>query len=436
MRSHKRSIPLSSVVLALGVLGTGQAHAGGFYVQEQSARQMGSAFAGSGADTSDASIVYSNPAGITQLQGRQFQANAHLVNVSAKLKNAGSTAATPATGGAFVPYNGQDSTNPYDPVVIPSVFATTPLSKDWSAGISVTTPFGIKNNYDPDFFGRYYAFETSLYTIDVQPTLAYKVSPKLSIGAGPNIQYAKARLKNAIPSPVTAGGPIPATDGVQDLAGDDVAYGYTAGILYMPDPTLRFGLSYRSEIHHQMDGRVIVRNPVDIGGAVSQSGASANVDLPGITNFSIAYDAAPNMTLLAQTQFFSWSNFEQLNVTTDNGGFEALPQHFKDRMNFSVGFDYGCSENLRLRMGYMYDPTPTESNFRGSSTPDGDRQWFTAGMRYAVADSLTLDASVARLSITDEAINLTRVFPTGATTMQGTTQGDATLVGVGMSYRF
>ena len=413
-----------------------QAHAGGFYIQEQSTRQLGSAFAGAAADPTDASTVYSNPAGITELRGKQFRADAQLIRVDAKLKNSGSEASTPGTGNTLIPFAGADSGNPYDLAVVPAMFLTTPLSGGWSAGLGINAPFGLANRYTPDFFGRYDSLETSLYTINVQPTLAYKVSPQFSIGGGPNIQYAKARLKNAIPSPVTAGGPVAGTDGLLDLVGDGVSYGYTAGILYQPVAQWRLGLSYRSAMRNTLDGRVIVRNPIDIGGAVSVEGAEAKLNLPDITNLSVAYDATPKLTLLAQTEFFSWSRFEDIPVTTDSGTFSSTAQHYKDTLNVSLGAKYAYTDATTLRVGYQYDPTPTQDNYRNTRTPDGDRQWFTAGLSYQLSDDMVLDTAAAYLKTSDESINLTRNFPTGDTTLTGTTESSAALFSLGLTYRF
>src|SRR2546421_12101161 len=60
------------VVLASLVSLARNVGAAGFQVNEQSARGLGSAFAGEAAAAEDASTIFFNPAGITRLSGTQF----------------------------------------------------------------------------------------------------------------------------------------------------------------------------------------------------------------------------------------------------------------------------------------------------------------------------------------------------------------------------
>ena len=60
------------VVLASIVSLARNVGAAGFQVNEQSARGLGSAFAGEAAAAEDASTIFFNPAGMTRLSGTQF----------------------------------------------------------------------------------------------------------------------------------------------------------------------------------------------------------------------------------------------------------------------------------------------------------------------------------------------------------------------------
>ena len=66
-----------SSILVLGIAGTlavtGQAHASGFQLWEQSASGLGTAYAGSAAVAEDASTIYFNPAGMAYLPEGQMQ---------------------------------------------------------------------------------------------------------------------------------------------------------------------------------------------------------------------------------------------------------------------------------------------------------------------------------------------------------------------------
>ena len=93
------------------------------------------------------------------------------------------------------------------------------VGSDVRIKLSINAPFGLKTEYDDDWMGRFVAIESELKTLNAQPTLAYRLSPQVSIGAGINVQYAEATLRQG----VNVGG---AGEGRVELKGDDWAVGY------------------------------------------------------------------------------------------------------------------------------------------------------------------------------------------------------------------
>ena len=65
-------------------------------------------------------------------------------------------------------------------------------------GLGMFLPFGLSTKYDSTWVGRYHAVKSDLFTIDINPSMAYRVTEKFSVGAGINAQYLKAELSNAI----------------------------------------------------------------------------------------------------------------------------------------------------------------------------------------------------------------------------------------------
>src|SRR3546814_952901 len=103
-----------------------------------------------------------------------------------------------------------ESDQGFDPQTFGHLYLAALAAQDLWLGLGVTTPFGLANHYDSDFFGRYDSLRTSVRTIDVAPTIAYAVHPKISLGGGIDVQYSDAKLVNAIP----VGAVTPATDGL------------------------------------------------------------------------------------------------------------------------------------------------------------------------------------------------------------------------------
>ncbi len=64
--------------------------------------------------------------------------------------------------------------------------------------LGVNAPFGLETDYNDGWVGRYHALQTQLSTLNVNPTIAFEPIPGLSFGAGLQLQYADAKLSNAV----------------------------------------------------------------------------------------------------------------------------------------------------------------------------------------------------------------------------------------------
>ena len=167
------------------------AFAGAFLNDIQSTGAASVSTAGQTAIAEDAATVYYNPAGMTLLDGAQILVSSGFVLISTSFENKGTTAplGDPAHG----------STGAKDQIFpVPSLFATAPLSNRLTVGLGLFAPFGQANKYASDWVGRYQLQSISLKTIDIDPTIAYRVDDSFSLGAGLDIQYAHLKRKNAI----------------------------------------------------------------------------------------------------------------------------------------------------------------------------------------------------------------------------------------------
>ena len=75
---------LMGLALAAALVEGSSAYAGGFQLMEQNASGLGNAYAGQGASAQDASTIFFNPAGMTELQGRNAVAGFNAIRPSAK----------------------------------------------------------------------------------------------------------------------------------------------------------------------------------------------------------------------------------------------------------------------------------------------------------------------------------------------------------------
>src|SRR3989449_3992126 len=121
--------------------------AAGFQVNEQSARGLGSAFAGEAAAAEDASTIFFNPAGMTRLSGTQFVSAGFAIKPSVNFHNQGSRLNSAVGGGTLSGSNdgnGGPMALPQNPFISPA-----PLSEPGWIGPCAHTPYRLKTSLTP-----------------------------------------------------------------------------------------------------------------------------------------------------------------------------------------------------------------------------------------------------------------------------------------------
>lgn len=231
----------------------------GIAVMEHSVKELGQAFSGAPTNTSDGSMVFFNPAAMSQVRGKLISAASYYIVPSVTFHDSASRlGSAPLTGG-----DGGDSGRS---VFIPNFYYVQELSNRVAFGFGFNLPYGMRNSYDSDWKGRYQAIDSEVLTINFNPSLSFKLTEKFSLGAGFNVQYLRSKLTNAIdlgPACFLLQGALPclsqgiapqAADGHVSLKGDSVGFGYNLGAFYTLTPDARFGVSYRSRIAHDVKG--------------------------------------------------------------------------------------------------------------------------------------------------------------------------------------
>src|SRR5690606_17826412 len=105
-------------------------------------------------------------------------------------------------------------------------------------GIGLGVPFGLATKYDKPWLGAAHATSFEIRTLNLNPSVAYKLNDALSIGVGLNWQRLDAKYER-VAAVVTLPGPIPgallaATPVKLNL--DDDAWGWNAGALITLSP--------------------------------------------------------------------------------------------------------------------------------------------------------------------------------------------------------
>lgn len=410
MQSKTTSLVRAGVIAALAGYG-GAVSAAGFALIEQSASGVGNAFAGISASAEDAGTIFYNPAGMTHLPGRQVVVGVHAIDPSISFTNQGSTLAPPAPPLALTGGNGG---NAGSWTYVPNLYLSWELNNDLWVGLGVNAPFGAKTNYEEGWVGRYQALDTKLTAININPSIAYKVNDKVSLGAGLSAQRADATLTKAIDFGLFLGVPQ-SSDGSQELTASDWGYGFNLGALFQISPDMRIGISYRSQIKYTLSGNSAFTNvpaPLAANPSFQNSAATADLTVPDSASLSVFQTFGDKWELMGDVTWTHWSVFDQLVVNFANGAPSNItPENWQNSWRFSLGLNYKFNESWKLRTGVAWDQTPVpNAQMRTARIPDNSRTWLAVGGSWSFAKGASLDFSYAHLFVPSTPIDRTEQF--------------------------
>jgi long-chain fatty acid transport protein len=400
-------------------------------LQENSASGLGNAFAGGAAVAEDASTVWWNPAGMSRLRQGEAVLAVHFILPSNKFSDNGSQAALNQPLGTSA---GGDAGGL---IVVPNLYVVVPYNRQVAFGLGINVPFGLTTEYDDGWIGRY-------QSINVQPSLSWRVNDQWSLGFGIDWQWLSARLTSdanysgAIAQgagQAAAAGQIPpsvipailaSTRGLDSrvtVKGDDSALGYNVGALWELVPDTRFGIHFRSKFKYDVRGDVDFNQPT-VGPVPTQlavpinaiaSGVSralyngdvhSEVTLPQSINLSAFHRINERWDVMVDLQWTGWSSIQDLTFVRDEGPvLSSTPYNFKDTWRVSVGGNYRASEQWMLRGGIAFDQSPANDRDRTPRLPDADRTWFAVGAQYKHSPQLIVDAGFAYMYVDDATID-------------------------------
>ncbi len=411
--------------------------AAGFAISEQSVKGLGSAFSGGAASADDASTVWYNPAGMTRFSGTHISAALHGIFPNADYTDTGSILNPGLTGGTPVPLTGKNFDSAKN-AIVPNFYMTHSINDRISVGFGMNAPFGLVTDHDGDWIGRYHALRSDVATVNLNPSVAFKVNDRFSVGIGFSAQYIDVKLsqsvdmsaaclsaasKGLVPLSTCAGLGLttpgnPATDAQSRLEGSDWSFGYNIGFLFEPMEGTRFGLHYRSHIKHNLDGAVefFHSSPATAGfaaaaGLVNQP-ASAGLDLPESVSVSGFHQINSRWSVQGDITWMKWNRFNELAITFANGRDSVTPEQWDNTLRYAVGTTFAMNDKFTLRGGIAFDETPIPNKeLRTPRIADQDRIWVAIGGTYHVSDTISLDLGYTHIFVDDPQIDYVSNFP-------------------------
>lgn len=373
---------MKGIGLAGLMLCGGGAQAAGFALIEQNASGLGNAYAGQAAAAEDASTIFFNPAGLTELEGRQVAAAVHYIRPSAEFSGSATINGAPSP----ISGNGGDAGMP---AFVPNFYYAMAIRPGLKFGLGVNAPFGLATEYDVPWAGMSQALKSDVKTININPALAWKASDAVSIGFGLDWQRMEATLTSSA-SPVV---PVEAR-----MEGEDGgSWGWNTGALFQLGEATRLGFAYRSRIEHNLEGTLNLLGPI-----------KADITLPDTASLSLFHKLNGQWDLLADATWTGWSSFDKLEVRSAlNPAIIAtsVTENWQDAWRFSVGANWHMNDQWTWRFGVAFDQTPVpDAAHRTPRIPDEDRTWLALGGQYRFSKQGRIDVGYAHLFVKDAEI--------------------------------
>ncbi len=436
---HGRTPRIFRTVLALSVLASaGIASGGGWKLEVMGAKQLETSYAGNAASAEDASTVWFNPAGMTELSSKwTATVSVPVIDLRIDTSDDGSRSLLGQ------PLTGPRTTDAGKVVVVPSFYAVRRISDALWAGIGFNTPFGLGTNYDESWRGRYQATETTLLVYNLNPSLGWRIDDRWSVGGGVDVQYARGVFSEMLDFGsfgAAAGLPSQQDDGKVRIGGDSWAVGFDLGTLWKPSPSTKIGLAFHSKTVHDISGSAHFRVPdaeaLTGGGAVFQNtGADAPLPMPASVSLSADQGISRSVALLADVTWTGWSALRRITIDFDNPNQPRIDQPFdwRDVWRWSLGARYRASDRWTVRAGAAYEQSPVADKTREPRVPEANHEWVSAGFTYQASGKLDIDFFYVHL-FTDEA-KIDISDPTAGTYV-GHSDWNINNVGVGATLRF
>ncbi|MBL0519361.1 outer membrane protein transport protein [Aeromonas enteropelogenes] len=413
-----------SLIAATIALATSQVHAAAFQLNEHSASGLGRAYAGEAAIADNAAVLARNPAAMTTFDKMAVSVSGTYIKPDVDVDGSISTplGKVSASESGIAPS-----------AFVPASYFIQPLNDQWAWGIGLFSNYGLSTEYSKTFPAGAGAGDTELLTLNINPNIAYRINEQFSIGAGINAVYGAAELNRYAGLLGPALGQKSDTR-IAHLKGDTWGFGWNVGTLYEINKDHRFALTYRSQVDMSFDG--------DFQGLTSGNrtvDGNLKLDLPAQAEFAGYHRLNEQFAVHYSVNWTDWSAFQELKATSSQcagGVCLQKDEKFKDSTRYSIGGTWYINPAWEARLGFAYDNSPIEPEYRSLSIPDSDRVWYSAGATYHINPDMSVDFGMAYLDGKEVDVSEGLRNHSDALRWKGSSHGNAFLASAQFNMKF
>ncbi|MEE9358572.1 OmpP1/FadL family transporter [Candidatus Vondammii sp. HM_W22] len=285
-------------------------------------------------------------------------------------------------------------------IPVPSFHYVGPAMGNFRFGLSMVTPGGLSKRWKG--FGKTSSEEFSLETMEINPTIVFKINDQFSMGGGVRAIYSKGVVKSDDQGPIFAasGGTL---SPARDMEGDSWDFGYNLALHFKATDNLKLSATYRSKIGLTEEGTVTL-SPSSLGLTPGlptiNTSASVSIPIPAAFSLAAAFDISDQTTVELVLERTYWSAYKDLDFNYPVNVFpytsvfdDPAVKNWKDTNTLRIGVTHQMDSRWTVMGGFAYDKTPEPEYYVGFELPDSDAKIFSLGARYQYSDNLNIGAA-------------------------------------------
>lgn len=263
---------------------------------------------------------------------------------------------------------------------LPSLYYSQKMNDRWAVGLGVNTPFGLSTAYDNSAPFSYITTGGKVQLINISPNAAFKVTDALSFGLGVNYYRSSAELRQVVPYSLSGG-----TDSPLKIEGEGDGVGLNTGLLIKISDTQNVGLTYKSEVTIDYDGKNAHLDNAPITNTPFETGVKTRLRFPDMVGLGWSVEATDRLNLEFGGQWTNWADMNSVDIRFDDQTYvpnTTSQFKWKNTWTARLGGTYAFTDVWKLSGGYFYTTTPTREETYTPLVPDGNHHVFSVGGTY------------------------------------------------------
>lgn len=392
-----RAVPGAALALAtcaLLALPPSAARAGGFGIPEQGVRRtaMGAVIG----RPDEPAAVYHNPAGLTLLPGWRVYASMGVSVLGVRFRmrpwdRSDQYLDEPVDGDGYYP--AQEPSRALG--VIPMVVVTGELVPDrWFGALSLYVNNATGAAFDDDALTRYHLIDGYIVAPLVEASVAYRVSPRLSVAAGLGVNHVRLHGRRDV-YPILMGADLSTLLGSNarlTIDGSDWVPAWKVGVLAAPHDRVTVGAAVIGRADPVLEGPITLRYGDDATGDPGftfRGTARTQQLLPWTFHAGANVDVTDHVEVGADVRYWLYRQYDTQRTEIDDIFLIqelVTVKDYRDSYQVSGGVrvhDLPGAPGLELMAGAHKDRTPAPARTVTLDQPTFSHVGVRGGLRYA-----------------------------------------------------